>query len=73
MQILSFPTPESVVQEQVVSVLEEALEAARRGEVSSVLIVTLDDSSETDSIGFYAATDSWTQTAGMLVAAQRAL
>jgi hypothetical protein len=73
MQVLSFPSPESVVQEQVVSVLEDALAAAKRGEVSSVVVVTLDDSDDTDSIGFYAATDSWTQTAGMLVAAQRAL
>jgi hypothetical protein len=73
MQVLSFPTPESVVQEQVVAVIEEALAAAKRGEVSSVLVVTLDDSSGSDSIGCYAATDGWTQTAGMLMAAQRTL
>jgi hypothetical protein len=73
MQVLTFPTPETVVQEQVVALLESILESAKAGEVSSVLVVTLDDRDETDSVGVYSAADSWVQTAGLLMAAQRAL
>lgn len=73
MQLLKFPTPETVVQEQVVALLEAALEMARQGEVVSALIVLMDDRGEDDSVSVMAATDGWVQTAGMLAAANKAL
>jgi len=73
MQVISFPTPENVVEEHVVAALETALEQAKKGEIASVVVITLDDRGEQDSIGLIGATDGWTQTAGMLLAAQRSI
>jgi hypothetical protein len=73
MQLIQFPSPDSAVQEQVVNLLEAALDLARQGEVTSVLVVLLDDRDEDDSVSVMAATDGWVQTAGMLAAANKAL
>ena len=73
MQVLTFPQPETVVQQQVIDLLEGALAAAKEGNITSVIVVSLDDRGEDDAVGVMAATDGWTQTAGMLMAAQKAL
>lgn len=73
MQLINFPQPDTIVQEHVVAVLEGALAAAKEGNITSVIIVTLDDRGEEDEVCVVGATDGWTQTAGMLMAAQRSL
>lgn len=73
MQLIQFPQPEDIVQQQVVDLLEEALAAAKAGDITSVVLVRLSDADDVESVGVMVATDSWTQTAGMLVAAQKAL
>ena len=73
MQVLTFPQPETVVQQQVIDLLEGALAAAKEGNITSVIVVSLDDRGEDDAVGVMVATDGWTQTAGMLMAAQKAL
>ena len=74
MQLLTVPTQEqdeAEVQAHLVQALEHALEIAKAGDMTSVVVVYLDGRGEEDSIGVVSATDSWIQTAGMLVAAQR--
>lgn len=73
MQLLKFPNPETVVQEQVVTLLETALELARQGEVISAIVVLMDDRGDEDIVTVMAATDGWVQTAGMLAAANKGL
>jgi hypothetical protein len=73
MQLLQFPRPETAVKEQVVTLLETALDMARRGEIVSTVVVILDDREGEDRVGMLVATDGWVQTAGMLAAANKAL
>jgi hypothetical protein len=73
MQLLQFPNPEAIVQQQVVELLESALDMAKRGEIVSTVVIVLDDRGEEDSVGMMVATDGWVQTAGMLAAASKAL
>jgi hypothetical protein len=74
MQVLNFPQPDpNAPQEHVVEVLEAALAMARAGEITSVMVITLDDRGDSDQVGVLGATDGWTQTAGMLMAAQRSI
>lgn len=73
MQVLSFPPPRASEQERVIAVLETALDMAKRGEIASVVVVFLDDRSDTDDVCVMPATDSWIQTGGMLLAAAKAI
>jgi hypothetical protein len=72
MQVINFPAPEAVIQEEVIAVLERALELAREGKATSAIVLLLHDDEEGDQcLDALISTDSAIQTLGMLAQAQR--